>query len=344
MAKTPLIYDGDMGGDDLWAISALLAHQDKFRILGFATAYGNVSQPFATQNVLNHLHWLKQDSFEVAQGADTPCDGMRPFGDDAYGEDGVGGVSFPLSPHKATQQDITDWYARKLDMEERPVTIFCTGPATNTALLLEKYPDKAAMIAEFVFMGGALNPPGKDHKPVFLKDGTQRIGNITIHAEFNAYQDPKALNTILKHGVKTTIVSADATQHVVYTQDRQARIQRLGEAYGDAHHRMLMVVEHLDRLKFGVDGPFVHDPSAAAYLINPNLFVSTDVKNLSFDESSPHPMETSKRGAASLTGAFGWHAKWVNGVTDEAAVFDLIADSIEITVSRASGNQARLEV
>lgn len=339
---TSIIYDGDMGGDDLWAITTLLQNQDKISIVGFATCYGNVSQPYATQNLLNHLHWLGHDDFDVAQGTDTPCDGMRPFGDDAYGEDGVGGVILPTSPQKATTGDIADWYATKLDATSTPVTLFCTGPATNIALFLEKYPEKADKIAEFIFMGGALNPPGKDGKPVFDQNGIQRVGNITIHAEFNAFQDPKALNIILASGIKTTIVSADATQHVVYTPERQAQIGQIDQTYGPAHHRMLIVVEALDRTKFGVDGSFVHDPSAAVYLINRDLFTSHPVIGLHFDESAPHPMDTTRRGAATLSGTFASKAEWVDGVKDEAAVFAVIEDAIRQTAAQAAGNQARL--
>lgn len=336
MTKKPVIYDGDMGGDDLWGINVLLAHEDKFNILGMASAYGNISQPFATQNLLNHLHWMGRDDLEVAQGTDFPCDGMRPFGDDAYGEGGVGGVTLPVAPRQAIQGDIADWYASKLDAENTPVTILCTGPATNIAKFLEKYPEKAHKIEEFIFMGGAMNPPGKDGKPVFLENGEQRIGNITVHAEFNAYQDPRALNIILASGVKTAIVSADATQHVVYTPERQARIQALHDTYGPAHHRMLIVVEQLDRTKFGVDGSFVHDPSAAAYLVNRDLFTSTEVTGLQFNESAPQPMESTRRGAASLSARFGGKARWVNGVTDEAKVFDLIEKGLESTIAKAA--------
>lgn len=341
MAKTLLICDGDMGGDDLWAVTVLLANPEKIRIVGFATCYGNVDQPFATQNLLNHLHWLGCDEYEVAQGSDLPYDGMHAFGDGAYGENGVGGVKFPQSPQKALQRDIADWYAQKLE-QHGDLSVFCTGPATNMAKFITKYPDKVSKIREFIFMGGAINPPGKDRKPYFMDNGEQRIGNITPHAEFNAYQDPHALNIILKSGIKTTFVPADATQHMVYTEERKTRIQKIDQTYAPAFHRMMVSVEPLDRSYFEVEGGFIHDPTAAAYLLAPHLFTGQELSTLHFEESPPRPLQTTRRGEALLNG--DGKATWLNGVTDDAAVFEIIENALRTMAGRASENRAHLAV
>lgn len=342
MGKIPLIYDGDMGGDDLWAITVLLAHLDRFDLLGFATCFGNVNQPFVTQNLLNHLHWLGlTDAFEVVQGASVPYDGIHSFSDGAYGEDGVAGIRFELSPQRPRQINIHEWYAQKLDQNPGTI-ILCTGPATNIARFIEKYPQKAAQIREFIFMGGAIDPPGKDGRPVLAENGQKRTGNITAFAEFNAYQDPHALNIILQSGLKTTIVAADATQHIIFTSDRQERIRQISETYGPAFHRMMTVVEPLDRAAFGVEGAFIHDPTAAAYLIAPELFTSRTIEDLYFDESAPRPLQTTRRGEALVSSNRKTKATWLNGVTDPEAVFGVIEDGIRRTAAQAAENRARL--
>jgi purine nucleosidase len=336
--KTPILYDGDMGGDDLWAIAMLLAHLDKFNLLGVATVFGNVSQPFATQNILNFLHWLHIDDIEVVCGADMPCDGMRPFGDDAYGKDGVGGVILPRSPKPIDRVDIADWYHEQLQTQAAPVTIFATGPITNLALFLEKYPEDKSRIEKIIWMGGGMEPPGADGKPVRLPNGDIRSGNIMPYAEFNAYQDPRAVNIVLKSGVPLTIMAMDASQHMVLTLERQAQVAAIHNTYGPAFHRMLMAVAHLDKEKFGLPGPSIHDPNVVIYALRPALYRSRPVPNLAFTESMP---SDERRGEAVLSGANA-NALWLNGIGDTDEVFRLMLESLKATINRAAENQERL--
>ncbi len=330
--KTPIIYDGDMGGDDLWAIAMLLAHRDRFDILGIASVFGNVSQPFATQNVLNFLHWIGVDDIGVVQGADTPCDGMRPFGDDAYGSDGVGGVILPQSPKSIDKVDIAEWYAQILEKAASPVTVFATGPITNLALFLEKHPDKAKKIEKIIYMGGGMEPPGNDGKPVFLPNGRIRSGNIMPYAEFNAYQDPKALNIVLKSGVDIVFMAMDASQNMVLTETRQNRIKALDEAYGPAFHRMLMVVADLDKEKFGLKGPSIHDPNVIIYALRPDLYKARPEPTLAFVEAPP---ESEHRGEAVRTGDGKARATWLTGVTDKDAIFEEMIAALSRTIAQA---------
>ncbi|PZQ46541.1 MAG: hypothetical protein DI551_04860 [Micavibrio aeruginosavorus] len=339
MNKIPVLYDGDMGGDDLWAIAMLLAHSDRFDLRAIATVFGNVSQPHATQNVLDFLHWLGRDDVEVVQGMDKPCDGMRPFGDDAYGADGVGGVVLPLSPRSIAQVDIADWYRTQLDAQKEKTTVFATGPATNLALFLQKYPIYRQKIDQIIFMAGGLNPPGKNGARVALENGEQRVGNITPYAEFNAYQDPKALNILLESGVKCTFMAMDATQNLVLTPARQETIQSIDHLYAPDFHRMLMAVAELDQTKFGVDGPFIHDPHVITYALNPDLYKAAPIPELHFHEARP---EDERRGQAVIAQGKKSNAQWLYGITDPDVVFILMEQSLRTTIARARENRARL--
>ncbi|MFA5592241.1 MAG: nucleoside hydrolase [Micavibrio sp.] len=460
MEKTKILYDGDMGGDDLWAIAMLLAHRDRFDIRGIASVFGNVSQPFATRNIANFLHWLGVDDIETVQGADTPCDGMRPFGDDAYGEGGVGGVILPESPQACPTVDIADWYAAKLDeampdpsaqsgtaasggsalykaaqngtaLDESahdkttqggtafdgstldkapqdtekfdgsplekaaqggvvfdrsapdisaqggvaldgsapdktaqgdaafngavpdkisgkapdkasgPVTVLATGPITNLALFAQKYPQKTAKIREIIWMGGGMTPPGKGGKPVLLENGAIRSGNIMPYAEFNAYQDPKALNILLETGIRIVFMAADASQNMVLTPERQDRIAAIDSLYAPSFHRMLMAVAALDMGKFGVDGPFIHDPNVAIYALRPDLYKGRAVPALAFHEAEP---ASEHRGEALECGKPDGKANafWLDGVTDTEEIFTLMLESLKTTIAQAAENRARL--
>lgn len=338
MIPKAVIYDGDMGGDDLWAIAMLLAHRDKFRLLGIATVFGNVSQPHATRNVLDFLHWLGEDSIEVVQGADTPCDGMRPFGDDAYGSDGVGGVILPPSPRILSRVAVEDWYCTQLDAQKKPATVFVTGPATNLALFLQKHPYQAAKIDEIILMSGGMEPPGGDGRPVILPNGDIRAGNITPYAEFNAYQDPEALNALVNSGVRCVFMSMDASQNMVLTQARQAEILAIDSTYAPAFHRMLMAVEELDRRKFGLDGASIHDPNVVIYALRPDLYKGRPMPELGFTEAPP---ENERRGQA-VTDGHGAKAFWLDDVTDKEEIFAMMRESLKTTIGKASANRARL--
>jgi inosine-uridine nucleoside N-ribohydrolase len=329
MSKIPVIYDGDMGGDDLWAITMLLAHRDRFNILGITTCFGNVGVKTATRNVLGLLQWLGVEDTPVVQGAFRPYDGVQPPSDDAYGTDGIGGVILPESLQKAEKLDCPTWIGTLLDAN--PGTrIFCTGPATNLAQFLVKYPEKAANIGEIIFMGGALSPPGADFKPVSLSNGRIRKGNITEYAEFNAFCDPEALNILLKSNVKLTILSADATQYMVLSAKRQEQIKALDPLYGPALHSMLMAALPLDQGKFGVDGPFIHDPNVISYALRPDLYRGVTMPTLHFLERTT---EDPRRGEAKEVGGQNATApQWINHVRDTDAVFEIMRESLETVI------------
>lgn len=346
MPQKPVIYDGDMGGDDLWAIAMLLAHRDSFNILGISTVFGNVSQPLATRNAQNFLHWLGIEDIPVVQGEDTPHDSMRPFGDDAYGENGVGGYILPESPFPPKKVDIADWLYTQLYSQSGKTTVFATGPATNIAKLILKYPDAVEKMEEVIFMGGAINPPGKDGQPVFMDDGIRRIGNITPLSEFNAYQDPHALNILIRANAPLTFIAADVTQYMVLTPDRQDAIKALHPVYGPAFHQMLMAVEHLDRTKFGVDGPFIHDPNVVIYALAPELYGQCeDQYSYYATETAPKGPQGDRRGQITRTPdkTMNSHIKWIDRIDDTEQVFDLMVRSLRETMHRGSDNPAPLE-
>ena len=59
------------------------------------------------------------------------------------------------------------------------MTLVPTGPLTNIALLLARYPELEAMIERVVLMGGAIGE-----------------GNVTPAAEFNVWADPEAARRV----------------------------------------------------------------------------------------------------------------------------------------------------
>lgn len=322
--RIPVIHDGDMGGDDLWAVGLMLGNPHRFHLQGVTTVYGNVSRDIATANARNFLNALGYGHIPVHAGAKSPLDGTFPFGDDAYGENGVGGVTFPDSPYPAGTVSAIKWMQVALLNNVQKTTIFATGPATNIAALLDAYPDTAEKIERVVFMAGADQPPGKNGQPV-LFEGRMRRGNITPRAEFNAFQDPHALNRVIASGVACHFLTMDSNQHLVLTPERAAAIRAIKSRHSDGLAAMMNAVADLDRAKFGVDGPFVHDPHVVLYALDPDNYTVAHPARLSFNEAAPGEMDTTLRGEADFGDqaaaiAHG-NVTWATGLKDPHRAF-----------------------
>lgn len=78
-----------------------------------------------------------------------------------------------------------------------------TGPLSNLAYALDKYPATAAKIARVWWMGGALNVPGNVYQ-----------ANSDGSAEWNAFWDPAALGVVWNSSVPLTLVPLDGTNKV----------------------------------------------------------------------------------------------------------------------------------
>src|SRR6202034_1245211 len=89
-----------------------------------------------------------------------------------------------------------------------PVTLVPTGPLTNVALFLARYPALGARLERIVLMGGAFGE-----------------GNVTPAAEFNIWADPEAAQRVFASGLDLTMVGLDVTHKALMTP---AHAQRLG--------------------------------------------------------------------------------------------------------------------
>lgn len=288
-----IIYDGDMGGDDLWAVAVLssLVKQQKVDLIGITTCFGNTNVSQGTQNVLDMMALVHLQNTPVYQGLDRPMSGLPPLLDGAYGSNGLSNATLPQSNLQPNNMHATDWMAETLLNANSPITIVCTGPISNIARVYDDYPDLDTKGHEIIWLGGSLTPTGAEHMPVSLSDGTYKGGNITDFAEFNAINDPVAAQIIADlEKTKLTIIPLDATQHMVIGFTHATEFMRMMAGQEVTAKEMLSMLDDaatLDQMKFKASGAFLHDPQVIAYLDKPELFLSpVPVSNLKFENNA----------------------------------------------------------
>ena len=310
MSTLKFWLDADMGGDDAWLLAMALgaerlneapAHMpvygelpyDNCELVGVSTVFGNTDVDHATENANTILTYLDADHVPVYQGASKPIDGSAPFGDGAYGDEGFCGVEllqkWHLSADKTKDMPAHRAMARHLMASDEKITILSSGPATNVARLIKAYPQLAReKIDRIILMSGAVSP-GPDPYPA------TRVGNITEWAEFNAFQDPRALNIVFQSGINCDVIPMDTSHQMPVTG-----YWNMG--FNEKFRRMTDVVANLDREKFGAKGPIVHDPNILAWALAPEMF--TDIKHYKahVDESEANMSDKfNKRGYYNLT-------------------------------------------
>jgi inosine-uridine nucleoside N-ribohydrolase len=100
------------------------------------------------------------------------------------------------------------------------VTIIATGPLTNIAQWLERYPQDKNKIDQLVIMGGVVDAPGNIIVPLFTKDHP----NTT--AEWNIFIDPLATDKVFVAGLPIVLVGLDVTNSVRVTTKIAADFKR----------------------------------------------------------------------------------------------------------------------
>lgn len=250
---TRLIIDTDPGIDDAMALFAALASPE-LDVAGLTTVFGNVTVDVATRNALTLLDVAGRADIPVAPGAAAPLAmdylGAIPH---VHGEDGLGDGGELVAPSRAA----LDVSAAEFLCREAPgATVLAIGPLTNLALALRLRPDLDTLVEQVVVMGGnALGP-----------------GNATPAAEANMWNDPEAADVVFGARWPVTMVGLDVTHEVVLPG---AGIDEV-TAQDTATARMLaqaipLYRDFLEKVS-GLDGIYLHDPSAVAYVLAPDLF------------------------------------------------------------------------
>jgi purine nucleosidase len=261
MSKHKIIYDTDPGVDDAMALVFQALHPD-IELLGLTSVFGNASIETTTRNA-RYLAARFAAGVPVAQGAAGPLRRIapEPIGW-VHGDNGLGNIALdatvqvPLDARPAHRFIIDTVRANP-----GHVTLLAVGPLTNLALALADDPQIATLVKQVVIMGGAFGIGGV-------------LGNMTPAAEANMLGDPDAADIVLGAAWPVAIVGLDVTQPTFMSRDYLASLRDRGGAAGQFVWDISRHYEAFHEQSAQLQGIYVHDSSAVAYVLAPHLYMT----------------------------------------------------------------------
>lgn len=257
--KHKVIYDTDPGVDDAMALVFQSLHPD-IELLGVTSVFGNATIDTTTRNAL-YLAARFAPGVPVARGASGPLEGEAPKPLPAiHGDDGLGDIG-PRGPEGRSldARAASRFIVETLRAHPGEVTLVAVGPMTNLARALDEDPAVALLAKQVIAMGGAFGIGGV-------------TGNVTPAAEANMHADARAADRVFGAAWPLVIVGLDVTQRVIMSTDYLARLRDTGGEPGRFVWDVSRHYEVFHRASEKVAGIYVHDASAVAYLLAPQLF------------------------------------------------------------------------
>ena len=249
----PVVMDVDPGHDD--ALAILLAYaRPEIDLRAITVVAGNQTLPKTLRNCLQLCTVAGMSDLPVAAGSAVPILRPQEISPEVHGESGLEGPQLPEPTIQPEAIHAVDLIARVIRESDQPVTLIPTGPLTNIALFLLKYPELKGRIAHICLMGGAITE-----------------GNKTPSAEFNIYVDPEAARIVFNAGLPLTMIGLDVTHKALITPTHSRQLR-------DTHGKVATVVADLldfftlwhDEV-YQMGGAPLHDPCAVAQVIQPGI-------------------------------------------------------------------------
>ena len=284
-APKKVILDMDTGVDDALALSMAL-RSGCLDVLAVTAVGGNVPVSQVASNIAvvvamvrgTSKTWRTKSVPRIAIGVEPG--GGRRDASDVHGPDGIGGVTM--------RRDYQKWVraARRLRprqdagrlvselLQSHPVgeiTLVTTGPLSNVADWIDKFPEAVIRLKAIIAMGG-----------VFFD-----CGNRSPAAEFNIHADPTAARKVVefcrapvmeryvwRERVPLTFVGLDVTHRVTLLRSKvEQAAAKHGRGSGLARFVGHLTAHYMNfyRRNEGLDGCYLHDPLAIGYAINPTF-------------------------------------------------------------------------
>ena len=264
-APVPVLFDTDMGMDDISALLYLLQHPavDLRAITVNGVAFAHCDG--GVHNVLGLLEVARAPEIPVACGREQAYPGGHPAPDDwRKSADNLYGAQVATGGRAEDARPAAELLAHTIAAAPGEIVIIALGPLTNLAEAFQADPALAAQIKEIVIMGGAVDTPGN------VINEAEGIANE--YAEWNIFADPVAADIVLASGAPVTLVPLDATDDVPFTRGFYERLR------ADALTRPAVFTYNLMYLnQWWLDGGmYWWDTLAAAAALDSNLITWRD--------------------------------------------------------------------
>jgi purine nucleosidase len=249
-----VFVDCDPGIDDAVAL-AYLAARPEVEIVGVGAVFGNNSVDVTADNALRLLELYGRPDVPVAVGAARPLVQPPRLAAHVHGANGLGDVELPEPAARPVRGTAAELLVRLARENPGEIDVLAVGPLTNLAIALALEPELPRLVRRLVVMGGAVRV----------------AGNVSSHAEANISNDPEAAEAVFAAGFDLDLVALDITMKTVATTEWLAE---LGTVSGERAERTSAFLDfYADFYSgiFGVRQCAMHDPLAAAVLVDPHL-------------------------------------------------------------------------
>jgi len=258
--KNKIIIDTDPGVDDTMAIYFAL-RSGQIDLIGLTTIFGNVDVDLATVNALRILEIAGRTDVPVIKGSQNPLtrlySGPVPF---VHGDDGQGNINLDPPESQAIDGTAAQFIVDQIMVNPGEITLLPIGPLTNLALALRLEPEIAYKVKEVILMGGnALCP-----------------GNATPSAEANIFNDPEAADLVFSAAWPVAMVGLDVTHQVNMRNNVLENFGKFQDPLAKHISKIFGFYRDFFESVTKINGIYVHDSSAIAYLLDRSLFETSE--------------------------------------------------------------------
>ena len=256
-----VIYDTDPGVDDAMALVFQALHP-QIELVGVTSVFGNSTIETTTRNALYLVERFAPGA-PVARGAAAPLRRAAPAPVGwIHGDDGIGNTGwFPSAPSVLDARPAHRFIIDQVHAHPGEITLIAVGPLTNLALALQEDREIARLVKKVVVMGGAFGTNGAN-------------GNVSPAAEANMLGDPDAADIVFGAIWPVAIVGLDVTQSTVMGTEYLAKLRDDAGEIGQFVWDVSRHYEAFHRSSVGLHGIYVHDSSAVAYVLAPQLYTT----------------------------------------------------------------------
>ena len=259
MTTKHLVLDTDVGIDDAMMILSV-ALDPAAEIVAIGSSHGNCSAAVAAGNAIRVLDVLRLTHVPVAVGLESPL--ANPITAlHVHGQDGLGDANLPGPSRFPSTEGAVDQLLRLARERPAELDLLVVGSLTNVAAAMARDPDVLSRYRSVWILGGY----------------SRRPTDPVVHSEdFNTYCSPDAAARVYASRVPLNVVPISTTFQVIFSDDHLAALHASDSVAARFVHRILPQYLDFYADRMGRRTIPVHDPTAAAALLHPELVLACE--------------------------------------------------------------------